>query len=208
VIRHWPEFAFDVLKNARISLLALREQTLQMASAERLRNNLERFSPLEGALTSTGVAWQRFTVPAIEMGSPEWGRRLSSSYLEHLFRFAAFECNTTALEEEELYRKRTRKAVLRFLKRFWCLFTKGQTSEMEQTDVECNLSQAKRLLKAILQILELQLCIQYLLNTLLVRINSECVQPRILASRWVKVHGPRPPRLLGKSGSRAVLWSV
>ena len=180
------EMACETLRSAMKSVLTLETQrrSLQVErqplACEALPSGINNIRHFETWMVS----------PKIE-GHPLW----SSDELVRLFKLDS-EITAKTVQEEEQYRKRTRKAVLRFVRRFWCLFTRCRCSEMEANDVERTLARAKRLLKAILQILELQLCIQYLLNTLLIRINSECLEPSILSCHWVKRHGPRPPRKL------------
>jgi hypothetical protein len=98
-------------------------------------------------------------------------------------------------KEDEHYREGTQKIARRFIRRFWSLFISYQPTEREVQDVESEIStRAKRFLKALLQILALQLCIEFLLDSLLFLLDSECLQPSILSYHWVKRHGARPPR--------------
>ena len=98
-------------------------------------------------------------------------------------------------KEDESYRRGILKLARRCIRRFWSLFINYAPMKYEVEYVENVISnRAERLLKTLLQVLTLQLCIGFLLNTLLSLLDSECLQPSILSYHWVKRHGARPPR--------------
>ncbi len=95
------------------------------------------------------------------------------------------------------YRGEPSKATLLFVRLFPSSTSRKEDDDVKDTITELVKVLAERLLKAFLQvkqIKQLQTRIQLLVATLLRRLQSKAVRPVILASDWLKSHGPRPPR--------------